>query len=148
MELNCIRLLVKDFDKCFKFYSEILKFKVSWGKIGGDYASFDTGSVFSLSIYKSDIMAEVIGNDQKSLPENLREKFLITFSVNNVDQTYLELKERGVKFINKPADKSGWGMRVAHFYDPENNLLEIWSPLAKEKWDKELLEDSKEFDNK
>lgn len=146
MEINCIRLLVTDFDKCFNFYSETLKLKVSWGKLGGDYASFDAGSAFGFSLFKSDIMAEVIGNDNKSMPQNHREKSLLVFSVNNVDQTYMELKNRGVKFINKPVDKTGWGMRVAHFYDPENNLLEIWSPLPKEKWDKDLIEDSKEFE--
>jgi catechol 2,3-dioxygenase-like lactoylglutathione lyase family enzyme len=31
MELSNIRLLVKDFDTCFKFYSEQLGLKVTWG---------------------------------------------------------------------------------------------------------------------
>jgi len=33
---------------------------------------------------------------------------------------------------------TGWGIRGCHFRDPENNLIEIWSELAKEKWDKDL----------
>ncbi len=40
---------------------------------------------------------------------------------------------------------TGWGMRTVHFRDPENNLLEIWSELAKEKWDKDLQDQAEEF---
>ena len=61
------------------------------GKIGGDYASFDIGieshdMVFS--IFKSDLMAKEIGNLDKTLPSNNREKTVIVLKVNNVDKTY------------------------------------------------------------
>lgn len=146
MELNCIRLLVKDFDKCFKFYSENLGLKATWGKIGGDYASFDIGIPSGLSIFKSDLMANVIGNIDKQLPGDNREKIAIILKVNNVDKTYNDLSEKGISFINEPMDMTGWGIRVAHFRDPENNLIEIWSELAKEKWDKDLLDEAKEYE--
>ena len=121
MELNGIRLLVKDFDKCFKFYSEKLGLKVTWGKLGGDYASFDIGLPSCLSIYKSDLMANAIGNADKPLPVDCREKMVITLKVDNVDKTYEKLTNHGVNFINKPADMTGWGIRVVHFSDPEDN---------------------------
>lgn len=149
MELSCIRLLVKDFDKCFKFYSETLGLHVTWGKIGGDYASFDIGlksNVMGFSIFKSDLMAKAIGNSEKSLPADHREKTAIILKVDDVDKSYQDLSDKGVKFINKPTDMTGWGMRAAHFRDPENNLLEIWSELSKEKWDKDLLEEAKEYE--
>lgn len=139
MELNCIRLLVKDFDRCFTFYSESLGLNVSWGNIGGDYASFDIGIPSGLSIFKSDLMASVIENSEKTLPTDHREKIAIILKVDNVDESYQTLLARGVQFINKPTDMTGWGLRACHFRDPENNLIEIWSELAKEKWDKELL---------
>ncbi len=149
MELSNIRLLVKDFDKCFKFYSEQLGFKVTWGKIGGDYASFDIGlksSKMGLSIFKSDLMASAIGNSEKSLPVDNREKIAIILKVDSVDETFKELSDKGVEFINDPADMTGWGMRAVHFRDPESNLIEIWSELAKEKWDKDLQDESKEYE--
>ena len=138
MELNCIRLLVKDFDGCFKFYSETLGLNVFWGNIGGDYASFDLGIPSGLSIFKSDLMASVIGNAEKNLPSDHREKIAIILKVDNVDESYQTLLARGVQFINKPTDMTGWGIRGCHFRDPENNLIEIWTELAKEKWDKDL----------
>lgn len=145
MELNCIRLLVKDFDKCFKFYSETLGLNVSWGKNGGDYASFDIGIPSGLSIFKSDLMANAIGNSEKALPTDNREKIAIILKVGNVDKSYQDLLDKGVEFINNPTDMTGWGMRTAHFRDPENNLIEIWSELAKEKWDEDLQKESQEY---
>lgn len=148
MELSNIRLLVNDFDKCFKFYSEQLGLKVTWGKIGGDYASFDIGlksSEMGLSIFKSDLMASAIGNSEKSLPVDNREKIAIILKADSVDRTFKELTDKGIEFINEPTDMTGWGMRAVHFRDPENNLIEIWSELAKEKWDKDLQNESQEY---
>lgn len=151
MELNNIRLLVKDFDKCFRFYAEQVGLKVTWGKMGGDYASFDVGlasNEMGFSIFKSDLMASVIGNSDKSLPMNNREKIAIILKVNSVDETYKELMDKGVEFVNKPMDMAGWGDRVAHFRDPEGNLIELLAALDKSKWDKDLLDEAKEYENK
>nr|WP_319265119.1 VOC family protein [uncultured Draconibacterium sp.] len=141
MEFNCIRLLVIDFDKCFRFYSETLGLNVSWGEIGGNFASFDIGLPSGISIFKTDLMADKIGNSEKSIPIDSREKIAIILKVKDVDTSFKELTKKGVKFVNKPSDMSGWGLRVAHFRDPEENLIEIWSELDKDKWDQELLGD-------
>ena len=145
MELNCIRLMVKDFDSCFRFYSETLALKVTWGKPGGVYASFDIGLPSGLSIFKSDLMAEALGNADKALPSGFRDRSAIIIKVTDIDETWKELSSRGVKFISKPKEMPGWGMRVAHFRDPEGNLLEIWSELPMEKWDKALLEEAESY---
>ncbi|MBI9068340.1 MAG: VOC family protein [Salinivirgaceae bacterium] len=146
MELSNVRLLVQDFDACFTFYSEKLNLIVDWGKLGDDYASFNVGMPMGLSIYKTDLMAKAIGNSHKNLPLDSREKSLIILKVKNVDKAYERLLKNGVAFISEPKNMSGWGMRVAHLYDPENNLIEIWSELAKEKWDKDLLTQAKDYE--
>jgi predicted enzyme related to lactoylglutathione lyase len=144
MRLNNIRLLVTDFDECFRFYSEKVGLKVTWGSIGGDYASFDIGissNKMGFSIFKSDLMAKQVGNFDKTLPSNNREKTVIVLQVDNVDETYKRLINNGVDFINKPKDIAGWGSRVVHFRDPENNLIELYCELPKEMWSKDLLEE-------
>jgi catechol 2,3-dioxygenase-like lactoylglutathione lyase family enzyme len=146
MELNNIRLLVSDFDTCFEFYSNTLGLAVTWGKPGGEYASFDIGIPSGLSLFKSDLMAPAVGNSEKQLPADCREKVAIILKVPDVDITYNELSEKGVAFINPPADMTGWGMRAAHFRDPEDNLIEIFSELARDKWDTDLLADAQEFE--
>lgn len=149
MRLNNVRLLVKDFDNCFKFYSEKVGLTVTWGKPGGDYASFDIGletNKMGLSIFKTDLMAKALGNIGMQLPVNCREKVVIVIQVDNVDKVFKRLSDNGIDFINKPIDIAGWGSRVAHFRDPEDNLIEIYSELSKDKWSRDLIEESKDYE--
>lgn len=151
MRLNNIRLLVEDFDNCFKFYSEKVGLTVTWGKTGGDYASFDFGldsNKMGFSLFKTDLMATTIGNSNKQLPINCREKVVIVIQVDNVDSIFKKLSDNGIDFMNKPMDIAGWGSRVAHFRDPEGNLIEIYSELSKDKWSNDLIEESNDYDSK
>ncbi|MCL4490146.1 MAG: VOC family protein [Chloroflexi bacterium] len=43
MRLTHVRLLVADFDACFRFYRDAIGFQVLWGKEGGGYADFQAG---------------------------------------------------------------------------------------------------------
>ena len=62
-------------------------------------------------------------------PTDCREKLMISFEVENVDETYQTFLAKGIHFINQPTDMPDWGMRVVHLYDPEENLIEFFSPL-------------------
>lgn len=90
-------------------------------------------------------MAPSVGNADKELPVGFREKSLVSFSVDNVDNTYMALKDKGVIFINKPTDMADWGARTVHLRDPEDNLIELFSPLAPEQYSEELIEENKKF---
>jgi lactoylglutathione lyase len=48
--------------------------------------------------------------------------------VDDVDAVYDQLRTRGVEFIRAPEDRR-WGMRCAHFKDPEGNVWEIHKRL-------------------
>ena len=131
MKFSNVRLLVKDYKKCFKFYTEQLGFEPLWGDENGVYASFKVAEgIEGLAIFVSDYMAPTVGNVEKTQPVGHREKSLISFEVENVDETYLALSEKGINFINKPIDMPDWGMRVVHLRDPEENLIEFYTPLA------------------
>lgn len=146
MKLNGIRLLVKDFDECFRFYSEKMGLKVTWGELGGEYASFEAGQGEGIAIFPSDLMAPAVGNTDQSLPPaNYREKVCIPIEVEDVDKTYEELLARGVEFLNKPTDMGGWGMRTVHLRDTEGNLIELYAPLPIDKWDKDLQEEMEKY---
>ncbi len=77
-------------------------------------------------------MAPAVGNADKSQPADCREKMMVSFEVENVDETYKALLAKDVAFINEPTDMPGWGMRVVHLRDPEENLIELFTPLATE----------------
>jgi catechol 2,3-dioxygenase-like lactoylglutathione lyase family enzyme len=131
MKFSNVRLLVKDYKKCFKFYTEQLGFEPLWGDENGCYASFKVADgIEGLAIFVSDYMAPAVGNVEQTQPVGYREKSMISFVVDNVDDTYHALKKKGIVFINEPIDMPDWGMRVVHLRDPEENLIELYTPLA------------------
>ena len=146
MELNCVRLLVDDFDKCYSFYKDSLKLHCSWGELGGSYASFDIGRPACLSLYKRELMSQSINTSNLPIQERGQDSFAIIIKTNNVDEVYKSLFSNHVIFINTPIDMAGWGMRVVHLRDPEGNLIELWSELNKDKWDEELKSDSLKYE--
>jgi lactoylglutathione lyase len=133
MKLHNIRLLVNDFDKCFTFYNDILGLTCTWGKLGDNYASFTIGLESGLAIFKAELMNAAIGKKDGSEGETLHDKFAIVAEVENVDKEYEKMQQKGIKFITQPTDMKDWGIRVVHFRDPEDNLIEIFTELPKGK---------------
>lgn len=146
MKLSNIRLLVNDFDKCFTFYNDILGLECTWGKLGDNFANFNIGNPSGLALFKAELMSIAINNADAKKNEILQDKVAIIVQVGSVNETYNSLQNKGVKFLTEPKDMTAWGIRVVHFKDPENNLFELYSELPKEKWDKHLIEDEKNFE--
>jgi catechol 2,3-dioxygenase-like lactoylglutathione lyase family enzyme len=47
-----------------------------------------------------------------------------------VNQAYSDLSGKGVVFITGPHDRPEWGIRVAHFRDPDGTLIEVYQSLS------------------
>jgi catechol 2,3-dioxygenase-like lactoylglutathione lyase family enzyme len=133
MKFSNIRLLVKDFDKCFTFYNKTLGLECPWGKLGDNFASFNIGNTSGLALFKAELMSIAINNSDTKQNEILQDKIAIIVQVDNVNETYNGLQSKGVTFLTEPKDMTAWGIRVTHFRDPENNLIELFSDLPKEK---------------
>jgi len=132
MKFCNVRLLVKDYKKCLEFYTQKLGFEAIYKIDGMEYEAFKVAEGFSgegLALFSSDAMAQFLGNADKAQPSGCREKLMISFETENVDETYEALLKKGVKFINQPTDWAGAGMRVVHLHDPEENLIELYTPL-------------------
>jgi catechol 2,3-dioxygenase-like lactoylglutathione lyase family enzyme len=131
MKFSNVRLLVKDYRKCFKFYAEQLGLEPVWGDEDGCYASFRVAEgIEGLALFVSDFMAPAVGNADKDQPAGYREKSMVSFEVENVDDAYQSFSTKGISFINQPTDMPDWGMRVVHLRDPEENLIELFTPLT------------------
>lgn len=143
MKINYIRLIVRNFDESFKFYSEVLGFKIEWGSMGGDYASFRVNENLQLSIYKLNLMNNYLNIDNDLGDGN--DKFAIILNCESVDNEYKKLREKGVEFLNEPKNIPGWGSRCVHLRDVEGNLIELSQELDKEEWDKSLIEEDKQY---
>ncbi|MDR2870451.1 MAG: VOC family protein [Deferribacteraceae bacterium] len=129
MKFTNVRLLVKDYKKCFNFYTEKLGFEAAYD-LGDCYASFKVADgIEGFAIFTSDLFAPIVGNAEKIQPVNCREKSLVSFEVKNVDEIYRHFLSKGLTFVNEPIDIPDWGMRVVHLRDPEENLIEFYTPL-------------------
>jgi predicted enzyme related to lactoylglutathione lyase len=133
MKFSNIRLLVHDFDKSFTFYNNILGLECTWGKLGDNFASFNIGYPSGLALFKAELMNIAINNADAKQNEILQDKIAIIVQVNNVNETYNSLQSKGIKFLTEPKDMTAWGIRVTHFRDPENNLIELFSDLPNDK---------------
>ncbi|MCM3768986.1 VOC family protein [Priestia aryabhattai] len=128
MKLLQIRLLVNDFKKSTEFYRDLLGISISWYQEEMEYALFNNGET-KIELLSQNAMAEVIGKENKSLDGESQSNFLLQFEVENVDKTYDYLRENGVEFVTEPHDRKEWRSRIAHFRDPDKNLIEIYKML-------------------
>jgi len=123
-ELTHVRLLVADYRACFAFYRDVLGFKTAWGDEESGYVEFEAGNV-RLALFSRDEMAEVVGTSSLPSKVNGQDKGVVVFRVDDVDQVCRELQESGVELLTQPEDRVEWGIRTAHFRDPDGNLVEI-----------------------
>ena len=120
-----VRLLVSDLKACFRFYRDVLEFDVLWGDEEGSYASFKTDRTI-LALFKRQAMAEVIGSADKPSHVDCQDRVALIFEV---DVAYQQLRDKGITFVTEPLDRPDWGIRTAHFRDPDGNLIEIYNNL-------------------
>jgi len=128
LKLLQIRLLVNDFKKSSNFYKDLLGLPISWYEEEMEYALFNNGET-KIELLSQKAMAEVVREENKFLEGESQSRFLLQFEVEDVDKTYSRLKENGIEFITEPHDRKEWRSRIAHFRDPDRNLIEIYKML-------------------
>lgn len=124
-----IRLLVADYDKEFRFFRDVLGFKPTYGAEGENYADFDCNGV-TIALFKRNLMSEDIKTIGKPVASDAQDRVALIFAVADVDSTIEQLRTHGVYIVSAPHDRKDWGIRVAHFRDPDGNLIEINHGLA------------------
>ncbi len=121
-KIEAIVLFVQDLAGCTAFYRDT--FKLQYQGSDADSASFLLGNGLYLILLSPKGSADLLGTQENSLKIGGGSRGLLAASVEDVDVAYEELKAKGVMFVRPPTDQS-WGLRTAHFADPEGNLWEI-----------------------
>ena len=68
--------------------------------------------------------ADLIRSEVTALSTEGGPRVRLAAGVEDVDAAYQELSDKGVTFVRPPTHQP-WGLRTAHFADPEGNLWEI-----------------------
>ena len=143
-----VRLIVADFERCFRFYRDVLGLRVTWGEetdgTASGYASFEIPDG-SLSINDQRIFAPVVGFETRELGETAKDRAALIFEVESVDAETKRLRAYGAAFETEPTTYPGWGIRAAHLRDPDGNLIEINELLPPEEWSQDLREEQDRY---
>ncbi len=127
-QINVAVLFVTDLERSKTFYRDTLGVPMSFDDAESAGFNFDPMLLILLTIKSArDLLTDDAVADH---PPAAATSQLVAF-VEDVDGTYKELKEQGVEFVREPIDRE-WGLRTAHFKDPDGNLWEIAQPLAKD----------------
>jgi lactoylglutathione lyase len=129
LQLTHLRLLVSNYKDSFLFYRDLLKFDVDWGDEDSGYAEFNIGYL-KLGLFKKELMAEVVPRIEQPSYIVSRDKIALIFAVDNVDEVYEQVKSQNAIVVTEPQDRPDWGIRTAHFRDPDGNLIEIYNNLG------------------
>ena len=114
-------LFVRDLARSLTFYRDTLGLEVK---------NSDPNSVAFLMedryllLLEVSAAADLIPSEASALKIEGGPRVLLAAGVEDVDAAYEELKARGVTFLRPPTNQP-WGLRTAHFADPEGNLWEI-----------------------
>jgi catechol 2,3-dioxygenase-like lactoylglutathione lyase family enzyme len=146
MKLTHVRLLVNNFDACFRFYRDVMGFTVQWGAEGSGYADFRAprgGAMIALMDRHG--MPAALGEVGPCSNGAQSDHGMLVFDAADLDSTVAALKARGAQFVAELTDRPDWGIRTAHLRDPEGNLIELNSPLPREQWADELADEAQRY---
>lgn len=123
--VTAVVLFVQDFEACLAFYRDKLGLEVAL--LEPDFAAFKMADQdFALQAMPTAV--ELFGAFKA--PSKGTDRAMLCTKVADVDAAYQQLKANGVEFTKAPEDKY-WGIRAAYFRDPDGNLWEIATPIAK-----------------
>ncbi|HJT55199.1 MAG TPA: VOC family protein [Ktedonobacteraceae bacterium] len=121
-KIEAVVLFVRDLAACTAFYRDT--FKLQYQGSDADSASFLLQEGLYLILLSPAGAADLLGAQVNELKIGGGPRSLLAASVADVDAAYKELQAKGVTFLRPPTDQR-WGLRTAHFADPEGNLWEI-----------------------
>ena len=114
-------LFVRDLARCTTFYRDTLGLQVTNSDPNSLTFQMENQYLLLLEISAA---ADLIRSEVNALSIEGGPRVLLAAGVEDVDAAYELLVAKGVTFLRPPTNQP-WGLRTAHFADPEGNLWEI-----------------------
>lgn len=125
--IDVVVLFVTDLARAKSFYGDTLGMQVQFEDEAS--AGFDFGTTLLLLLSVNGAEDLLSSEAVAAQPPNGVRSQLVSF-VEDVNAVYRDLSSQGVEFIREPIDRA-WGMRTAHFKDPEGNVWELAQQLPR-----------------
>ena len=124
--VNVAVLFVSDLKRSRAFYGDTLGMPVKFEDATS--IGFDFDPVLLIVLDKAGAR-DLLTDDAVSASRGGAQAQLVSF-VDDVDAIYQKLRAEGVEFIREPTNRD-WGLRTAHFKDPDGNVWEVAQELPK-----------------
>lgn len=76
-------------------------------------------------------MAKAMGTVHLIVKAECQDRGTLVFEVEDLGETVEQLRSRRLHLASEPRDYPDWTIRAAHLRDPDGNLIELWTPLAR-----------------
>jgi lactoylglutathione lyase len=121
-------LFVSDLTRARDFYQDVmgLEFVHSSGEGADAYFRIGADGLLLIGPDTADNLLSAADVDHAAARGA---RFVMATDVGDVDAAYEELRAKGAEFVRAPEDRP-WGLRCAHFKDPDGNVWEIHAPVS------------------
>jgi catechol 2,3-dioxygenase-like lactoylglutathione lyase family enzyme len=117
MNLNTVRIFVRDLPQAEAFYKEQLSLPLQAGGSPMGFCVFGAGACT--------LVVEPVAADAPPEDQDLVGRFSgLSFTVADIAATYDALRARGVEFT-EPPERQTWGGTLATLRDPAGNRLQL-----------------------
>ncbi|MEM7443637.1 MAG: VOC family protein [Pseudomonadota bacterium] len=112
--IDWARIFVSDLERSRAFYEKLFGMEPMWADEHA--AVYQTGGA-KLVVEKSD-------PDDPETPELVGRFAGLSFAAEDIDGVYKAMVAEGIQF-DGPPKKQDWGGTLAHFHDPDDNVLTL-----------------------
>ena len=116
LKLYAVRIFVRKWEESCDFYRDKVKLPERFRNDDIGWAEYDLGGPC--------IGVQYVDEEDEEGKDLVGRTVGVSLQVDNIDESYKELKSRGVEFL-APPEKQEWGGTLAFFKDPDGNVLTL-----------------------
>ncbi len=126
--IDVVVLFVADLNRSKAFYRETLGLPMRHEDQNSAFFALEGASLLLLGLAA---VHDLLPDETTVSPHPAGASSQLVASVDDVDTVYADLLAKGVTFVAEPVDR-WWGLRTAHFKDPDGNIWEINQPMGED----------------
>ena len=125
-KVDYVMVNVSERGRSVAFYRDTLGLALKFESPG--WSEFETGATI-LALHAG---VPAAGSERATSGGRAAGTCSLGFSVQNLNSTYAELRERGARFVMPPTEQANEGIRLAVCIDPDGLAISFAEPMARE----------------